>query len=112
MKAQVLGLLAQLKAQGKTVAGYGASATCTTLLYHFDLGDKLSFVADDNSRKHGTFSPGRHLPVLPAQALYDRQPDYVVILAWVYAPAILKKHQAFLNQGGHFIVPMPSPEVI
>ena len=112
VKAQVLGLLAQLKAQGKTVAGYGASATCTTLLYHFDLGDKLSFVADDNSRKHGTFSPGRHLPVLPAQALYDRQPDYVVILAWVYAPAILKKHQAFLNQGGHFIVPMPSPEVI
>jgi hypothetical protein len=50
--------------------------------------------------------------VLPSQELYERKPDYVVILAWNYAQPIMKKHQAFLDQGGHFIIPMPKVEVI
>jgi len=112
VKAKVLGELARLKTQGKTVAGFGASATCTTLLYHFDLGDKLGFIADDNTRKHNTFSPGFHLPVLPPQSLYERKPDYVVVLAWNYAQPILSKHRKFLEQGGHFIVPMPELRVV
>src|SRR5262249_12235161 len=38
-----------LQRQGKTIAGFGASVTTTTLIYHFDLGDKLSYIVDDNS---------------------------------------------------------------
>lgn len=111
LKNELLAKLRAVKRQGKTIAGFGASATCTTLLYHFDLGDKLQFIVDDNSRKHGTFSPGYHLPVLPSQALYERKPDYVVVLAWAYAQPILKKHQAYRDQGGHFILPVPKVEV-
>ncbi|MEG4799124.1 class I SAM-dependent methyltransferase [Microcoleus sp. ARI1-B5] len=112
LKQQLLALLRDMKAQGKTVAGYGASVGVTTLLYHFELNDLLSFLVDDNPVRHNLFTPGHHIPVLPSQALYDRKPDCVVILAWRYAEPIMKKHQAYLNQGGHFILPLPEISVI
>jgi SAM-dependent methyltransferase len=111
-KNQTVSLLRDLKAQGKAIAGYGASATTTTLIYHFDLGDMLSYIVDDYSSKQGLFSPGHHIPVLSPQVIYERKPDYVLILAWRYAEPIMNKHQAYLEQGGHFIVPLPKIEVI
>ena len=62
--------------------------------------------------KQNLFSPGYHIPVLSSQALYERKPDHVLILAWRYFEPIIKKHQAFLDQGGHFIVPLPEIGVI
>jgi SAM-dependent methyltransferase len=111
-KKELLDLLASLRAQGKTIAGYGASATVTTLLHHFDLGGKLDFIVDDNPLKQGTHSPGQHIPVVAPAALLDRKPDYVVILAWAYAEPIIKKNEAYLTQGGHFIVPLPKNRII
>ena len=89
----------------------GASPTVTTLLYHFDLNDKVDFIVDDNPAKQNTFSPGKHIPVLSPQAIYDRGADFVLVLAWNYAAPILKKHQAFLDRGGRFIVPLPYLQV-
>ncbi|MCE9613649.1 MAG: class I SAM-dependent methyltransferase [Lentisphaerae bacterium] len=111
-KRAVLDFLQARRAEGKTIAGYGASPTCTTLTYHFELGPLLDFVADDNPAKQGTFSPGLHTPVLASEALYDRRPDYVVILAWNYAEPILKRHQRFVAEGGHFVVPLLERRVI
>lgn len=111
-KKKVLDLVKSLLEQGKTIAGYGASATTTTLIYHFELGDKLRFIADDYEAKQNLYSPGYHIPVLAPQALYERKPDYVLILAWRYAEPIIKKHKAFLEQGGKFIVPLPDLRVV
>ncbi len=52
-----------------------------------------------------------HIPVLPARALYDRGVDYAVILAWNFAEPIMKKHSAWRDGGGRFIVPLPKLEV-
>lgn len=112
VKSQFLDLLRGFIAQGKAVSGYGASATVTTLVYHFELGDKLSFMVDDNPDRQGLFSPGHHIPVLPPQAIYDRKPDYVVVLAWRFAKPIIEKHQAFLGGGGHFVTPLPDVTVV
>lgn len=111
-KKKVLDLVKSLLKQGKTIAGYGASATTTTLIYHFELGDKLRFIADDYEAKQNLYSPGYHIPVLAPQALYERRPDYVLILAWRYAEPIIKKHKAFLDQGGHFIMPLPDLRIV
>ena len=111
-KQRTLDYLRDLKVRGKTIAGYGASATSTTLLYHFEWVDILDFLADDNPSKQDMFSPGCHIPVFSSQSLYERKPDYVVILAWRFAQPIMQKHQAYLDQGGHFNVPLPELEVI
>ncbi|HEX8096590.1 MAG TPA: class I SAM-dependent methyltransferase [Pyrinomonadaceae bacterium] len=112
VKGQVLKLLREYKDQGKTIAGYGASATATTLVYHFELGELLSFIVDDYPDRQNLFSPGYHIPVLSPHALYERRPDCVVVLAWRFAEAIISKHEEYLARGGHFIVPLPEVKVI
>jgi len=112
IKGELQRHLRQLKAHGKTVAGYGASVGVTTLLYQFDLGDLLDFLVDDNPVRHNLFSPGHHLPVLPSRFLYDRKADAVLVLAWAYFDPIRKRHQAFFDQGGQFIVPLPKLQII
>lgn len=111
-KAKLTKLLNDLKKQGKTIAGYGASHSVTTFIYYFDLGEALEFLLDDNPRKYQTLSPGWHIPVYPSQKIYDNKPDYIVILAWRFYEQIVNTHQAFLKQGGHFIIPLPELEVI
>jgi len=112
VKHQLLGLLRQAAVQGKTVAGYGATVGGVTLTYQFELGPLLRFLVDDNPRRQHLFSPGHHLPVLSPEALLERKPDYVLILAPGYAEPIIQKRQAYLKQGGCFIVPLPSMRVI
>jgi hypothetical protein len=104
--------LAQARQEGKTIAGFGASITGTTLIYHFEIGGYLEYLVDDNSAKQGRYSPGLHLPVLSSQALYERKPDIVVVLAWRYAEPFIKKNQAFLENGGCFVIPVPEFKVV
>jgi hypothetical protein len=106
-KAALTTFVDRALADGKLIAGYGASTTTTTLLWHFELQRKLAFVADDNPVKYGMYCPGCHIPVVPSDELYVRRPDYVVILAWQYAPAIMKRHERFMKDGGKFLVPLP-----
>ncbi|HLZ01407.1 MAG TPA: class I SAM-dependent methyltransferase [Bradyrhizobium sp.] len=111
-KDAVLAYLDAARGAGKTVAGYGASTTTTTLLYHFELASRLAFIADDNPLKQGRFSPAAHIPVLPSGELTVRKPDIVVILAWIYAEPIIARNAAFIDGGGTFVVPLPVPKAI
>jgi len=99
-------------ARGRLIAGYGASTTTTTLMWHFDLTRKLSFVADDNPKKFGLYCPGCHIPVVPSDELYVRRPDLVVILAWQYADPIMKRHQRYIDEGGRFVIPLIDLKVV
>lgn len=106
-------LLKDLKGQGKSIAGFGAPAKATTLMYHFGIGPQLvDFIVDDSPLKQGLFTPGMHIPVLSAQAIAERKPDYLVILAWNFAKPIIEKNAAFRERGGRFIVPVPKVEVV
>jgi len=106
-------MLAEIKQQGKTIAGFGAPAKATTLMYHFDIdaGD-IDFIVDDSPLKQGLFTPGKNIPVVSASEIYVRNPDYIVILAWNFAAPIIAGYAEFQNRGGHFIVPLPKLEVV
>jgi hypothetical protein len=112
LKRKTLALIDRAKVQGKSVAGYGASATVTTLLHHFDLGSRIDFLVDDNPMRQGSYSPGHHIPVVAPDALYERLPDFTVLLAWRFADMIVRKHQRYLDEGGFFIQPMPLVKVL
>jgi SAM-dependent methyltransferase len=106
-------LLGRLRSEGKSVAAFGAPAKATTLMHHFRIGsDVVEFIVDDSPLKQGLFTPGLHVPVLPVSAMYERRPDYVVVLAWNFADSIVKNHRRFLETGGKFIVPLPKLEIL
>ena len=111
-RRHVLAYLDKAIADGKLIAAYGASTTTTTLLYHFELENRIKFIVDDNALKQGHYSPGAHIPVLPSSALATQKPDIVVILAWIYADPILKRNHAYLMAGGRFLLPLPEPKVV
>lgn len=113
LKTQLGDLLRQIKAEGKRIAGFGAPAKATTLLYHFGIGpDIVDFIIDDSPLKQGLFTPGMHIPVLPGSAIAEKKPDYLVVLAWNFAQPIIAKNAAFREAGGRFIVPVPKVEVV
>ena len=113
VRTQLLTLLSRLKAQGKTIAGYGAPAKGNTLLNFFSIGTEiLDFIVDDSPHKQGLYTPGKHIPVVAPTEIYRKKPDYLLILAWNFAPSIIKNHQNYQKRGGTFIVPLPRPKVI
>lgn len=111
-RGEVLSALAVLKAKGARIVGLGASHSTTTLTYHFGLAPFLEYLVDDNSLKHGMFSPGHHIPVYSTDKLYSDKPDYVLVLAWQHQGSILERHRRFVASGGRFIVPLPELRVI
>jgi len=112
VKDKLRKIISEIHQNGKTIAGFGAPTKATTLLSHFDLGKSLDFLVDDNPLKQNLYSPGSHIPVYSAESIYQKKPDYLLILAWNFAPSIMQKHEAYLEQGGKFILPMPEPKVI
>jgi hypothetical protein len=107
IKNQMKNFLAQAKSEGKSIAGFGASITGTTLIYHFEIGEYLDYLIDDNPAKQGRFSPGIHLPVFSSSILNERKPDYVIVLAWRFAEIIINNNQDYVDSGGQFLIPIP-----
>jgi len=111
MKNDVITLLDDLRAQGKTVAAYGASIGATSLIYYMDLESRIDCLYDDNPVKIGMFSPVQHISVYDSADIYENKPDYVLNLAWRYAGPIYKRHDKYISDGGRFISCLPTVEI-
>ena len=101
---------ARLRA-GKKVAAYGASVGTVTLIEQFEIGPELDFIADDNPLCEVVASANYRIPVLKSEAIYERHPQSIVLLAWRYAEPIFARHQRYLEAGGDFLIPLPKVSV-
>ena len=98
---------------GERWIGYGAAAKANTLLnYCPGVAKHLSAVLDRNPLKQGSYTPGTHLPVLPADAWAKNGASHMLILAWNFKEEILSQMQPFARSGGRFLVPIPKPELV
>lgn len=106
-------MLEQLKGDGASIAAYGAAAKGSTMINYCGVGTQwVDFVVDRNTHKHNKYMPGQHIPILPAEALVEKKPDYVLMLAWNFADEILEQQKAYRQQGGRFIIPVPEPRIV
>ncbi|WP_239334740.1 class I SAM-dependent methyltransferase [Frankia sp. CiP3] len=112
LQAELLALLRELAGHGRTVAGYGAAAKGATLLNSSGITTGLvQYVVDRNVHKQGKYIPGARMPILSPAVLAQRQPDYLLLLAWNIRDEIMEQQAAYARRGGKFIVPVPRPVV-
>lgn len=106
-------LLEDLRAKGKRVAGYGAPAKGNTLLNYCGIDPTLvPYTVDKNPLKVGRLTPGMHIPVKSVDTLLRERPDYVLVLAWNFADEIIQQQAAYREDGGRFIIPVPTPVIV
>lgn len=112
-KKSLNSLLKKLKSSGKTIVGYGAPAKGNTLLNYFKIGtETLEYIVEDSQHKLGLYTPGMHIPVVKPGRIQQTKPDYVLILAWNFAKPLMDKLSDYKKEGGKFIIPVPTPQVI
>ncbi|MEI9963408.1 MAG: methyltransferase C-terminal domain-containing protein [Caulobacteraceae bacterium] len=113
VRASFLDFLRKAKAEGKTVAAYGAAAKGNTFLNYAGVGpDDIRAVYDLNPHKQGRFLPGSHVPILSPDAIADLKPDYVVILPWNLKDEIMAQLAFIGGWGGRFVTAAPQTRVI
>lgn len=113
LKKNLFSLLQNLKTKGNRLAAYGAPAKGNTLLNVCGIGKELlEFTVDRNLHKQGLFTPGSRLPIRPPDDLAKEKPDYTLILPWNIAEEIICQQQAYRQNGGKFVIPVPHPTVV
>lgn len=113
IKADLTALLTKLKSEGKKIIGYGAPAKGNTLLNYFNLGNGfIDYITDTTPAKQGMFTPGTYIKIVNPDILETESPDFILLLSWNYAKAILEKEKKLRDRGVKFIIPVPEVKVV
>lgn len=106
-------LLGTLRADGKRIHGYGASTKGNVMLQFCGLGpETIEAIAEVNSEKFGSVTPGTHIPIISETESRAMQPDYFLVLPWHFKDGILKREREYLSGGGKMIFPFPEIEIV
>lgn len=113
LRKKVRELLAEIKSEGKSIAGYGAAAKGAVMLNFIGVGpDIIDFVVDRNIHKQGKYMPGVRIPICDPAILIEQMPDYVLLLPWNLEKEILSQQTEYLKRGGRFIISVPEPRIV
>jgi SAM-dependent methyltransferase len=111
-KRKLLEFLCAVKAEGATIAGYGAPGKGNTLLNYCGIRtDFLDYTVDRNPYKHGRYTPGTHIPIFAPERLAETRPDYILILPWNLKDEIIQQLAYTREWGARFVVPIPEVTV-
>lgn len=110
---ELVALLTGLRAEGRRVVAYGATAKSATIANYCGIGPELvSSVYDTTPAKQGRLTPGSHIPVHPSEAFREPYPDYALLFAWNHAEEVMSKEQEFRAGGGKWILYTPTVRVL
>lgn len=113
LKEKTVSFIKQEKAKGKKIWGYGASTKGNTLLQYFGLDNTLiDGIAERSVYKFGLKTVGTNIPIYSEDEMRKAKPDYLLILPWHFINEFYEREIDYLIQGGKFIVPCPTFEII
>jgi len=108
LRLSLLSMLVGLK--GKKVAAYGASAKGISLLNYCLINNSLIHsIVDETPDKQGKWTPGSKIPIMPFSEFERIKPDYILLLAWNFAPELIAKTK---HLGAKYIVPIPEVKIL
>jgi hypothetical protein len=112
-REKLVNLLANLRREGKTVLGYGASTKGNVILQFCGITPELlPAIAEVNPDKFGCFTPGTLIPIVSEEEARKMKPDAFLALPWHFRNTLLEREEKFLQHGGKMIFPLPNIEII
>lgn len=106
-------LIGNLRADGKTILGYGASTKGNVTLQFCGLTpEDITAIAEVNPDKFGKYTPGTGIPIISEAEARAMKPDYFLVLPWHFKDGILRREKEYLANGGKMIFPFPEIEII
>ncbi len=113
IKNNLIELLIKLKKMNKTVMAYGAAAKGNTLLNYAGIKkDLVSYVFDKATSKQNKYLPGSHIKILNPKEIYEKKPDYLLILPWNISNEIITSLNKLKKGGTKFIIAVPEIKII
>ena len=104
--------LKEIKENGKTIHGYGASTKGNVLLQFFEIDkNMLNLIADRNPLKFNYYTPGTKIIIKSEKYSRSLKPDFYLVLPWHFKKEILKREKKVRSMGTKFIFPLPNIEV-
>ena len=101
-------LLEKTQAEGKRIAGYAATSKSTTIINYCGINSShIEYICDTTPIKHGKFSPGAHIPVVPHERFSSDYPDYALLFAYNHEKEIMMKEKGFMAKGSKWIMYVP-----
>lgn len=108
-----LAFLRSAKAEGRSVAAYGAAAKGNTFLNYCGVTRAdIAAAFDANPHKQNLFLPGSHVPIYAPAKVPEIRPDYVLILPWNLKDEIIGQLAAVRGWGGRFVIALPEVQVL
>ncbi|MBL6714230.1 MAG: class I SAM-dependent methyltransferase [Pirellulales bacterium] len=105
---RLLDAIRSWQGEGKTLYGYGASTKGNVVLQYCGLtAADIPLIAEVNEDKYGCFTPGTLIPIASEAEVRSRKPDALLVLPWHFRSSILEREQAYLQDGGCMIFPLP-----
>ncbi len=113
VRRDLLRFLVDAAGRGRTVVGYGAPGKGNTLLNHCGIRpDLLAYTVDRNPYKHGRYTPGTRIPILPPEQIAVDKPDYVLVLPWNLRDELTAQLSYVGEWGGRLVFPIPHLEIV
>ncbi len=112
-RVEFMEFLLKTKRASKHIVGNSCPGRCSTLLNYYAVDSELiPYLAEQpTSLKLGMYLPGKHIPIVNNQILFEEQPDYVVLLAWHYAKPIAEQLKA-RGLKSDFVIPLPDFKIV
>lgn len=108
VRNDLVALLTRLRDQRRTVAGYGATASCAMVTNYCGIGpDLVPYICDPTRARTGRLSPGAHIPVRPHEMFASSYPDYALLFARNNATEVMAEESGFSRSGGRWIRYVP-----
>jgi len=109
-RAMVTEFVTNARAEGKRVAGLGASTKGNVLLQYCGFtAEDIDAVGEVNADKFGCFTPGSLIPIVSEQLLLKENPDYLLVLPWHFKAFF--EHSSALT-GRTLVFPLPEFKIL
>lgn len=113
LKEELFGLLYDMRQRGKDVYLYGASTKVHILLQWLGINNKIVKKAvERNLKKVGRKIVGLDIPIISEEQARSENPPFMLVGPWGFKEEFVRREEDYLKAGGHFIFPLPKPEII